>query len=109
MAIAQKIVGQSAPSSTTETTLYTVPARTSTVINGLVACNRGGTATTFRVSVHVGGASTANKDYIYYDVPIAAYDSFYSTIPIAMNQGDVIRVYAGNGNMSFTAFGTETL
>lgn len=107
MTITIKTLGQVAPLATTETTLYTVPALTSAVASSLICCNRGATSTTFRVSVAVGGGVTANKDYIYYDLAIPANDTFIATVGLTLAAGDVVRVYAGNANMSFTLSGEE--
>jgi hypothetical protein len=102
-----KILGQSSPSATTETTLYTVPAATSTVCSSISICNRGGTPTTFRVSISPAGAAIANKDYLYYDVTLAGNDTFIATIGVTLATTDKIRVYSGNANLSFQIFGTE--
>ena len=102
-----KVLGQVAPSATTETTLYTVPAATSTVASSLVVTNRGAVADAFRASVSVGGGATATKDYLFYDVPIAANDTFIATIGITLATTDVVRVYAGTTALSFSLFGQE--
>lgn len=102
-----KVLGQAAPSTTTETTLYTVPGATVAVASSVVVCNRGASDTTFRVSVSVGGGATATKDYIYYDVLLAAADTFIATIGLTLAAADVVRVYAGNANLSFSLFGVE--
>jgi hypothetical protein len=99
------VLAQSAPSATTETDLYTVPAGTSANITSLVVTNRSAATVTFRVSVSVGGGATANKDYLYYDTPIYAY----STIKIdnigTLSATDKIRIYASTANLSFNLFG----
>jgi hypothetical protein len=102
-----KILGQSAPNATTETDLYTVPAATSAVVSSIVVCNRGTTSTTFRISVSQAGAATTNKDYLYDDITIGGMDTFVATIGISLATTDKIRVYAGNANLSFNAFGVE--
>lgn len=102
-----KILGQSSPSATTETDLYTVPAATSTVCSSISICNRGTTQTTFRVSISQGGAATTNKDYLYYDVTLAGNDTFIATIGVTLATTDKIRVYSGNASLSFQLFGTE--
>jgi hypothetical protein len=107
MATIYKILGQSSPLSTTETTLYTVPALTSVVCSSISICNRGTTQTSFRVSISQGGGPTANKDYLYYDVALAGNDTFIATIGISLAAADVIRVYSGNASLSFQLFGTE--
>jgi hypothetical protein len=106
MADTIKVLGQIAPSATTETAIYTVPGATVAVISSIVICNRG-TATTFRLSVDVAGGGTANKDYIYYDMPIAANDTFIMTGGISLGAADVLNAYAGSANVSFSAFGME--
>lgn len=107
MATTYKVLGQSAPSATTETTLYTVPGATSAVVSTIVCANRGGSSTFFRISVAVGGGATANQDYLYYDLPIQANDTFALTFGVTLATTDKIKVYAGNGNLSFSAFGSE--
>lgn len=107
MADTLKVLGQQAPGATTPTVLYTVPAATQAVASSLAVCNRGGTATTFRVSVSVGGGATANKDYLYYDTAVPANDTYTATIGVSMGAADVVRVYAGNANLSFSLFGME--
>lgn len=107
MANVYKILGQLSPSATTETDLYTVPASTSTVCSSIIVCNRGATATTFRISLSAAGASTTNKDYMYYDVTIAGNDTFIATIGVTLATTDKVRVYSGNSSLSFQLFGTE--
>ena len=107
MANVYKILGPNSPSATTETALYTVPAATSAVCSSISICNRGGTQTTFRVSISQGGAATTNKDYLYYDVTLAGNDTFIATIGISLATTDVVRVYSGNASLSFQLFGTE--
>ena len=102
-----KILGQIAPNATTETDLYEVPSSRSAVVSSIVVCNRGTTSTTFRISVSQAGAATTNKDYLYDDITIGGMDTFVATIGISLATTDKIRVYAGNANLSFNAFGVE--
>jgi hypothetical protein len=109
-----KVLGQSAPSATTPTDLYSVPDYANDSVSGqstcssLVICNRGATATTFRVSVSVAEAATANKDYLFYDTSIPGNSTVTAVLGITLGEKDIMRVYAGNGNLSFTLFGVET-
>lgn len=103
-----KALGQAAPNATTETDLYTVPASKEAVVSSIVVCNRGAAATTFRISVASGGGATTTKDYLYYDLPIEAYDTFVLTGGLSLATTDKIKVYAGTANLSFSAFGNET-
>jgi len=108
VADALKILGQSDPAATTVTTLYTVPDKTMTTVSSIVAANRTGSAITFRLSVHVEGASADDKQYLYYDKSVAANDSLTIVIGITLNQTDVVKVYTSAVDMSFNMFGCET-
>ena len=108
MADALKVLGQVDTSATTTTTLYTVPDKTMTTVSSIVAANRTGSAITFRLSVHVEGASADDKQYLYYDKSVAANDSLKIVIGITLNQTDVVKVYTSAVNMSFNMFGCET-
>lgn len=107
MPIAYKVLGQSAPSATTATDVYTVPASTQVVNSSIVVCNRGTAGTTFRIAVRPNGAALANQHYIAYDTPIAANDIVSLSLGITVDAADVITVYAGNANLTFNLFGTE--
>ena len=103
-----KVLGQADTAATTVTTLYTVPNLTQTTISSFVACNRTGAAITFRLSVHVAGASADDKQYLFYDKSVAANDTLTVVIGITLGQTDVLKVYASAVNMSFNLFGVET-
>lgn len=107
MATIYKVLGQSAPSATTATTLYTVPASTDTVVSTIVVANRAASAGSYRIAIRPGGASLANSHYLAYDVAIAANDSTALTLGITLDATDVITVYASSADMTFTAFGSE--
>jgi len=106
MATAYKTLGQVIPAATTLTTLYTVPAATSTVVSTLCICNQG-VSTTYRVSVRIAGAGDTPKQYLIYDAPLNQYDSTLLTLGISLAATDVVSVYAGTANVSFNLFGGE--
>lgn len=108
MAIALKVLGQSAPGAASLTTLYTVPASTSTVISSIVVCNRSATPTNFRIAIRPAGAAISNEMYLYYDVAIAGNDTFVATIGISLATTDVVSVYATLATLSFNVFGQES-
>jgi len=107
VATTYKVLGQSAPSATTATTLYTVPSATETVVSTIVIANRAASAGSYRIAIRPDGATLANEHYLAYDVAIAANDSTALTLGITINASDVITVYASSADMSFTAFGSE--
>ncbi|CAB4154518.1 hypothetical protein UFOVP642_10 [uncultured Caudovirales phage] len=107
MATTYKVLGQSNPSAATLTTLYTVPAATSTVISTLAICNRSSTSTTYRVAIRLAGGAVADEDYIAYDSIVPGNDTVYLTLGIALATTDVVSIYATVATLSFNAFGSE--
>lgn len=102
-----KVLGQSAPSATTATTLYTVPSSTNAVVSTINVCNRAASSDTFRIAVRPSGASLATSHYLAYDATILSNDSISVTIGVSLSATDVVTVYAGTANLSFSAFGAE--
>jgi hypothetical protein len=108
MTLTLKVLGQSAPAAITLTTLYTVPAATSTVISSITVCNRSTTAaTSFRIAVRPVGAAISNEHYLYFDTSIAKKDTFALTLGITLAATDVVSVYATDATLSFSIFGQE--
>jgi hypothetical protein len=106
MATVYKVLGQSSPSATSNTTLYTVPAATSSVCSTLTIANRG-ISTLIRVAIRPAGASIANQHYIAYDIPLNQYDCIFLTLGVTLATTDVVTVYAGTADVSFSLFGSE--
>jgi hypothetical protein len=102
-----KVLGQVNPSATTLTTLYTVPAASSAIISTMTIANLAATSATFRVAVRVAGAAIENKQYIAYDVTVAALDTLTLTLGVTLAATDVLSVYASTANMVFQAYGVE--
>src|SRR6056297_2475761 len=107
MANTYKVLGQSAPSATTDTDVYTVPSATEAVISTIVIANRDSSAGTFRLAVRPDDAAISNEHYLAYDVPLAANDSTTLTLGITMDAADVLTVQTSSADMSVNVFGTE--
>ena len=108
MATVYKVLGQSAPSAATATTLYRVPSATSTVISTINVVNtHASTADTIRIAVRPAGAALATQHYIVYGVSLSAGATFTYTGGITLATTDVITIYSANGTSSFNAFGSE--
>jgi glucose-6-phosphate dehydrogenase assembly protein OpcA len=107
MATTYKVLGQSAPSATTATTLYTVPSSTQAVVSTIAVCNRGASSATFRVAIRPDGASLDTSHYIAYDSAVTANNSTFITIGVTLGDTDVITVYASTTDLTFSAFGSE--
>ena len=102
-----KVLGQSNPSATTATTLYTTPAATQTIVSTITVCNQAATAGTYRIAVRPDGASLAAQHYVAYDVSLPANTTDTLTLGLTLGDTDVVTVYASSANMSFNAYGSE--
>ena len=107
MATTYKVLGQSNPSATTATTLYTCPAATQTVISTISICNQAATSATYRIAVRPNGATLAPEHYVVYDATIQANTTAAYTLGLTIEASDVVTIYASASTMSFNAFGSE--
>ena len=107
MATTYKVLGQSAPTAATATTLYTVPSATSTVVSTINVVNTNSSPDTVRIAIRPAGATLANQHYVVYGLTIAAGATFTYTGGITMAATDVLTVYCASGYCSFNAFGSE--
>ena len=107
MAYAYKVLGQSAPSATTNTDVYTVGAGKQAIVSTITVANRSATARTYRIAIRPAGATLANQHYIAYDVTLAANDTTALTLGITLTATDVVTVYASTTDLSFGIFGSE--
>lgn len=104
-----KVLGQLNPAATTLSTLYIAAASppTQASVDCLTVCNRGATAATFRLSIQVAGAADDYKQYIYWDLPVPANNTYVANINLRVGPGDVVKCYASNTNLCFTLSGVE--
>jgi hypothetical protein len=107
MAETHKVLGQSNPTATTATVLYTVPAATQAVVSTLSIATLTSASATFRVAIRVAGAALSNAQHIAYDVSITGNDSVMLTLGLSLGTGDIVSVYASTGNVAFSLFGVE--
>lgn len=89
------------------TTLYTVPAATSTVVSTLSITNRGALTSIYRVAIRPAGAAIDNKHYIAFDATIAPTDGILLTIGMTLAATDVVSVSASTTDLTFNLFGSE--
>lgn len=107
MPAAYKVLGQSNPSATTLTTLYTVPASTSSIVSTISVCNTTSSAATYRIAIRPAGASIATQHYVVYDAAVAANDTVLLTLGLTLATTDVVSVYSSATSVVFQAHGTE--
>jgi hypothetical protein len=103
--MASGVLGQSALSATTLTTVYTVPASTLAVVN-INIVNR---STSSTADVRIALASTATpavSEYIEYDATVPARGVLERT-GIALQATENVVVYASTANCSVSVYGLE--
>jgi hypothetical protein len=100
--MASAILSQSAPSATTNTTVYTVPASNYAVVNISIA-NRGTTAAVVRVAASASGTPT-NAEWIEYDTTIPGNGVLERT-GVTLTATKNIVVYSNNANVSVSVYG----
>ncbi len=106
MATAYKILGQSAPASTTAT-LYTVPASTETVVSTINVANTGASSATISIAIRENGDTLATKHYLVKDLTLPTASVFTYTAGITINATDVITIISSTNDVAFSAFGSE--
>jgi hypothetical protein len=107
MATNYKVLGQSNPAATSDTTLYTCPAATETVISTITVTNQAATQGSYRIAIRPNGATLAAEHYIVYDATISANSVTAYTLGITIDASDVVTVRASSTDFSFSAFGSE--
>jgi hypothetical protein len=108
--MAKKVLGQSCPSATTVTTLYTVPSAKESVVSSISVANLATSTATFRIIIQPSAdvsATILDKQYFGKDITLGASDTTIITVGITLATGDVIKVYASTATVAFQAFGNE--
>ena len=102
------ILGQFSPTTTSDATLYTVPANTQTVVSTISVTNDITTSASFRIYLRKAGAAASATNALYFDVPLAGNSTLLITAGITLNAGDVITVRTSVANaLGFQAFGSQ--
>ena len=107
MAYAYKVLGQSAPSATTNTDVYTVGSGKQAIVSTITITNRSSSAAQYRIAIRPAGATLANQHYIAYGVIVLGNDTTALTLGITLGATDVVTVYASSADLSVGLFGTE--
>lgn len=110
MAATYKVLGQSNPSATTNTLLYTVPSGKAAIISSISVANLYGADATFRLIIQPSAdvsSTILDKQYLGKDITVGASDTTVITVGLTLAAGDVIKVYASTATVAFQAFGSE--
>lgn len=97
-------LGQSAPSSATNTVVYTVTTGTTATVS-INAVNRSNTSATIRLAIS-DGTSPLDKDYLEYETTVPAYGILERT-GIVMSAGKKLVAYCSTANFSVNVYGFE--
>jgi hypothetical protein len=107
MTTAYKVLGQSAPTANTHTTVYTVPAGNSAVVSTVTLCNTTATNVTYRLAVQPANASISTQHYIAYGATLFANDTVALTLGLTLSATDVITANIAGANCAVSVFGSE--
>lgn len=108
MATTYKILAQNAPSTTSETTLYTCGSSLGAVCSTLTITNITSSAANATVNVCQAGAASANANTLLKTVSIPALSIATFTLGITLANTDIVRVTSGTANaLAFQMFGNE--
>jgi glucose-6-phosphate dehydrogenase assembly protein OpcA len=102
-----KVLGQVAPSATTDTDIYTVPTLKDAIISTIVIANRNSSARLFRIAVRPAGDTLQDKHYVAFDTTVAGGDATTLTLGITLSATDVITIRSSTTDLSFSIFGSE--
>lgn len=98
------ILGFTDLSATTNTSVYTVPAATTTSFS-VCFTNRNSSSVTVRLAICATG-TPANSEYIVYDAVVQANSSLERTGLVAQT-GKIVVAYSSTANVSVQAYGYE--
>ncbi len=103
--MASGILGQAAPSASTDTSVYTVPASTLSVVNINVLNRSGANPVDVRIALAAAGTPTSSE-YIEYDVTVPAKGVVERT-GIALQAGKIVVVQCSTGDTTVNVYGLE--
>ena len=103
--MASGILGQSAPSATTNTSVYTVPASTLAVVNVMIINRSAANPADVRIALAASGTPN-NEEYIEYDVSVPPKGVLERT-GMALQASKSVIVYTSTADTSVTVTGLE--
>ncbi len=108
MAFGYKILGQAAPTSTSNVNLYEVSPGKEAIVSSIAVANVTGTAATYSIFIRESGNAAANSNKLVGGASAAANTTTTIAIGITLSDYDVITVQSDTANaITFHAFGTE--
>ncbi len=102
-----KNLGQIESALTTIEDVYTVPSGKSAVVSSIVLCNTTNDVAYVRVSHAIAGATSNDKQFLYYDIPLPSNNTFIATIGVTMASDDTLRLYSSVAGVAMNVYGNE--
>ena len=102
--MATGILGQSAPSASTNTTVYTVPVSTTATFN-VSFCNTGTNPANIRLAV-CASSTPASSEYLEYDYNLLA-NGVLERSGIVAQAGKLVVVYTDTASVAVSVYGYE--
>lgn len=106
--MALRTISQTALAATTETSVVDGTQIQPIMLETVVFCNRGATNALVRLRLKVGNESDDDKQFLLYDIPVLATDSFEwprESKRLGIQPGDVLKAYASTANVTVTLVG----
>ena len=107
MTTTYKVLGQSAPTANTATTLYTVPSGNAAVCSSMTICNNSGGNANVSVQVAVANATSSSSQYLVFQNTLVNRDTLFMTLGVTLAATDVVRIESTAGNVAFQLYGSE--
>lgn len=108
MAYTEKQLAQNAQASTSETTIYTVPASTTTIIKQIILANTTSSTANYSISLVASGGSASASNRIMETVALAANSVTVLDLSQVMATGGFISIKQGTSSaITITVSGVE--
>jgi hypothetical protein len=110
MAQTYKRLGAINPTANTQTNVYVVPAATEAVISTITVCNQSASNASYSLAMMTASefnASAPAATFLVRGAVVPAADTIILTIGLTSNAGTILAANTNNGNVSFSAFGSE--
>jgi hypothetical protein len=91
----------------TYATLYETTSSTSAVVSTIAICNTSATSATYRIGIDDSPGTPVANEWLIYDATVAANDTIFLTVGIAISASRFIRISSSANTVTFSAFVSE--
>lgn len=104
----KRLAGPTAPSATTETSVYASPTATTTLVRQIVVCNTNATTITTSLSIVPYGGTAGTTNRIFKDLSVPANETIILNVSQVLEAGDFLSVNSSSANVTFTVSGIQS-